>query len=72
MYRHSWALGDPTLAIVLLKQSVNAYQTLRERAARIDSAALRSYTDMVASTYQRLAEALTDAGRLPEVFAERP
>ena len=59
-------LGDQGFAIALLKQSVNAYQALRERAARIDSAALRSYTGMVASTYQRLAEALTDAGRLPE------
>ncbi len=64
-YLHQ-AMGDQPLAIALLKQSVNAYQTLREQAARIDSAALRSYTGMVASTYQRLAEALTDAGRLPE------
>jgi hypothetical protein len=60
------ALGDQPLAIALLKQAVNAYQVVREQASRIDGTALRSYTGTVANTYQRLAEALTDEGRLPE------
>lgn len=60
------ALGDRPFAIALLKQSVNALQTMRERVAGIGQAELRSYTDTVAFTYQRLAEALTDEGRLPE------
>ena len=60
------SLGDRPYAIALLKQSVNAYQSLRERVAGIGSEELRSYTGSVANTYQRLAEALTDEGRLPE------
>ena len=60
------ALNDRPFAITLLKQAVNNYQAMREQAAGIGSTELRSYTDSVASTYQRLASALTDAGRLPE------
>ena len=60
------AIGDLPLAIALLKQSVNAFQSVRERAAKISNATLRSYTDSVSTVYQRLAAALTDAGRLPE------
>jgi CHAT domain-containing protein/tetratricopeptide (TPR) repeat protein len=60
------ASNDRPFAIALLKQAVNNYQTVRERVAGIGSTELRSYTDSVASTYQRLASALTDAGRLPE------
>ena len=60
------ALNDRPFAIALLKQAVNNYQAMREQAAGIGSTELRSYTDSVASTYQRLASALTDAGRLPE------
>ena len=59
-------LGDRPFAVALLKQSVNAQQVVRERVAGIGDAELRSYTGMVASTYQKLAEALTDEGRLPE------
>ena len=60
------ALGDRPFAVALLKQSVNALQAMRERVASIGQAELRSYTGTVANTYQRLAEALTDEGRLPE------
>ena len=58
--------GDLPLAIALLKQTVNVQQAMREQAARIDAAALRSYTASVSNFYQQLASALSDEGRLPE------
>ena len=54
------------LAIVFYKLSVNAYQSVRERASRIGTSELESYTKTVSNTYQTLASLLTDQGRLPE------
>jgi CHAT domain-containing protein len=59
-------LGDLPLGIAMLKQAVNVQQAMREQAARIDAAALRSYTASVSNFYQQLASALSDEGRLPE------
>jgi len=58
--------GQAELAIAMLKQTVNAQQSLRERVARLGDETLRSYTETVVSYYQQLASALTDEGRLPE------
>lgn len=64
-YSHQ-GLGDQALAIAMLKQTVNAYQAMREQAARMGSAELQSYTASVSYAYQDLAAALTEQGRLPE------
>ncbi|HRK39998.1 MAG TPA: tetratricopeptide repeat protein [Burkholderiaceae bacterium] len=58
--------GQPALAVAFLKASVNAYQSQRERVGRIDAAALQSYTDSVAPTYQALARLLVDQGLFPD------
>jgi CHAT domain-containing protein len=59
-------LAQPDLAVAYLKSSVNAYQVTRERLSRIGFAELRSYTESVSGTYQKLASVLTDQGRLAE------
>jgi len=59
-------LGQPALAVAFLKSSVNVYQSQRERVGRIDGAALQSYTDSVAPTYQSLARLLVDQGLFPD------
>jgi CHAT domain-containing protein len=58
--------GHHELALVLLKTAVNIYQATRERVSQIGAPELRSYTESVSQTYQRLAEVLTDQGRLSE------
>ena len=58
--------SHPELAVALLKAAVNAYQYIRERVSEIGSSEVRSYTNSVSSTYQKLASALTDQGRLAE------
>ncbi len=57
-------LLDPAAAF--LKASVNAYQSTRARVSRIDRTALTEYTESIVGAYQRLAEVLTDQGRLSE------
>ena len=59
-------LALPDLAIAHFKSSVNAYQSTRKRLSRIGFAEVRSYTEAVSGTYQKLATALTDQGRLAE------
>jgi CHAT domain-containing protein len=60
------SMGNTEIATGLLKTAVNTYQTTRERVSQIGTAELRSYTESVARTYQRLASVLTDQGRLAE------
>lgn len=59
-------MGQPDLAIVFYKAAVNIYQNMREQVLKIDSTALRSYTESVAYTYQNLANLLVDQSLLPE------
>jgi CHAT domain-containing protein len=58
--------NQPELATVLLKSSVNAYQSTRERVSLIGAWELRSFTESISHVYQRLASALADQGRLAE------
>ena len=61
-----FATQQPDLATTFLKSAVNAYQATRERVARIGPSELQAYTGSVAGTYQKLASALIDQGRLAE------
>ncbi|MFY7928967.1 MAG: tetratricopeptide repeat protein, partial [Oligoflexus sp.] len=58
--------AQDAMGAALLKISVNAYQSARVLVSQIGAAELRSYTDSVAGTYQKLAGVLTDQGRLAE------
>ena len=59
-------MGQTDLAIVLLKSVVNSHQNQRERVSRIDTPALKSYTESVTDDYQALAVLLVDQGLLPD------
>jgi CHAT domain-containing protein len=68
-YNIAWELrrqGQPEAAIVFQKSAVNTLQLQRERASRIGTDALQSYTGSVSFVYQSLAQNLTDLGRLAE------
>jgi CHAT domain-containing protein len=58
--------AQPEVATSLLKAAVNVYQATRERISQIGAAELRSYTETITGTYQKLASVLTDQGRLAE------
>lgn len=65
----SWTLlltGQPELSAVLLKSTINTYQTQRERVSNIGTDELKSYTKSVGFSYKILASILTDFGRLDE------
>jgi CHAT domain-containing protein/tetratricopeptide (TPR) repeat protein len=58
--------GDLELAIVFNKAAVNSFQSVREGVSRMGANELRSYTARVSLIYRRLADLLTDRGRLAE------
>ena len=58
--------GQPELASVFLKQSVNTYETIRETIRTLDQTLQTSYTESIADTYRKLADILLTQGRIPE------
>ncbi|MEL6331387.1 MAG: tetratricopeptide repeat protein [Cyanobacteria bacterium J06626_26] len=58
--------GQPELASVFLKQSVNTYETIRETIRTLDQTLQSSYTESIADTYRQLADVLLTQGRIPE------
>ncbi|MBT9317417.1 tetratricopeptide repeat protein [Leptothoe spongobia] len=58
--------GQPELASVFLKQSVNTYETIRETIRTLDQTLQTSYTESIADTYRQLADVLLTQGRIPE------
>ncbi len=66
MARIAQGLGNEQLAISLLKASVNGFQGLRARVARIGDKENQNYTDLVSPFYRILAHLLSEQGRIPE------
>jgi CHAT domain-containing protein/Flp pilus assembly protein TadD len=60
---------QPEIAIAILKQSVNVYESIRKDNQQINRELRESYTQKIASTYQRLSSLLIKQGRLPEAQA---
>jgi CHAT domain-containing protein len=58
--------GQLDVAIVFMKAAVNSYQDQRERVSHIGAKELRSFTAAVSGSYQSLASALAEQGRLAE------
>jgi CHAT domain-containing protein/Tfp pilus assembly protein PilF len=58
--------GQIELSIVFLKQSVDGYESIREKSKPLPSDLQESYTQSVAATYRRLADLLISQGRIGE------
>ncbi|MFN8868839.1 MAG: CHAT domain-containing protein [Pseudomonadota bacterium] len=59
-------LKEPEAASAILKIAVNANQSMRSEVARIGASELQTFTGAISHDYQKLAEVLTDHGRLAE------
>lgn len=66
MGRIAQGLGDESLAISLLKASVNGIQAQRSNVAQMGDFDSRSHTNLVSPVYEILAKLLLQQGRLPE------
>lgn len=58
--------GQDEIAIILLKQSVNLYESIRVGLVELPPELRASYTESVADTYRFLADLLLDQGRVLE------
>ena len=59
-------LDEPELAIILLKQSVNVYETIRGDIQGLDTELQQSFTDSISGSYRHLADLLLAADRVLE------
>ncbi|MEM7793707.1 MAG: CHAT domain-containing protein [Cyanobacteria bacterium P01_C01_bin.118] len=57
---------NPDLAILFLKEAVNAYETIRTDNQELSLEDQKSYTETVADNYRTLADLLLEQGRIPE------
>ncbi len=58
--------NQPVVAIVLYKQAVSVYETIRQDLRVLDASLQESYTDLIATTYRRLADLLLQQERILE------
>ncbi len=58
--------NQPVLAIILYKQAVAVYEMIRQDIRVLDASLQESYTDLIATTYRRLADLLLQQDRILE------
>ncbi|HEX5705867.1 MAG TPA: tetratricopeptide repeat protein, partial [Pyrinomonadaceae bacterium] len=59
-------LGQPTVAVLYGKESVNAFQEIRTGLHSLDRSLQRGFLEARGDTYRELADLLISLGRLPE------
>ncbi|MBE9033397.1 tetratricopeptide repeat protein [filamentous cyanobacterium LEGE 11480] len=64
--RVSSVLGKRLLTIIILKQSVNVYESLRQDIRTLPRRNQETYTEVISSTYRTLADLLLAEGRIGE------